>query len=70
MMPLTLSNVGETATIKAIGGKPEIKRHLENLGLVAGGSVSVVSILGKNLIVNVKETRIAISHDLAQKIMI
>ncbi len=70
MMPLTLCSVGETATIKAIGGKPEVKRHLENLGLVAGGSIRVVSVLGKNLIVSVKETRIAISRDLAQKIMI
>lgn len=70
MMPLTLANIGEENTIKKIGGKPEVKLHLENLGFVVGGSVTVVNTLGGNVIVNVKESRIAISKEMAQKIMI
>lgn len=70
MMPLTLATVGESNLIKKIGGKPEVKKHLEHLGFVAGGSVTIVHTLGGNLIVNVKEARIAISQELAQKIMI
>ena len=53
-----------------IGGKPEVKKHLENLGFVVGGHVKIISKLGGNVIVNVKETRVAISNELAQKIMI
>lgn len=70
MMPLTLANSGENYVIIRIGGNPEVKRHLENLGFVAGGNVSVVNIVDGNLIVNVKETRVAISREMAQKIMI
>lgn len=70
MMPLTLAALGESNIIKKIGGKPEVKKHLENLGFVAGGSVTIVNALGGNLIVNVKEARVAISHEMAQKIMI
>ena len=70
MMPLTLANIGEVNTIKKIGGKPEVKKHLENLGFVAGGDVTIVSTMGGNIIVNVKEARIAISKEMAQKIMI
>ena len=70
MMPLTLSTVGETNTIRKIGGSPEVRAHLENLGFVIGGNVSVVSAMGGNLIVNVKETRVAISKEMAAKIMI
>lgn len=70
MMPLTLANIGEENTIKKIGGKPEVKKHLENLGFVAGGSVTVINTLGGNVIVNVKESRIAISKEMAQKIMV
>ncbi len=70
MMPLTLANSGEEYVIIKIGGNPEVKRHLENLGFVAGGSVSVVNVVDGNLIVNVKETRVAISREMAQKIMI
>ena len=70
MMPLSLANVGETNIIKKIGGKPEIKKHLENLGFVVGGAVQIVSTLGGNVIVNVKEARVAISREMAQKIMI
>ena len=70
MTPLTLANVGEENIIKKVGGKPEVKKHLENLGFVAGGNVTVVTMLGGNVIVNVKETRVAISKEMAQKIMI
>ncbi len=70
MMPLTLANSDEEYVIIKIGGNPEVKRHLENLGFVAGGSVSVVNVVDGNLIVNVKETRVAISREMAQKIMI
>lgn len=70
MMPLTLANIGEENTIKKIGGKPEVKKHLESLGFVAGGSVTIINILGGNVIVNVKDTRVAISREMARKIMV
>lgn len=70
MMPLTLAVVGEGNIIKRIGGKPEVKKHLENLGFVVGGSVTVITTIGGNVIVNVKEARVAISREMAQKIMV
>ena len=70
MMPLTFAAVGEEAIIKKIGGKPEVRKHLEDLGFVAGGSVRVLNTIGGNVIVNVKQSRIAISREMAQKIMI
>lgn len=70
MMPLSLANIGDENIIKRIGGKPEVKKHLENLGFVVGGSVSVISSMGGDIIVNVKEARVAISREMAQKIMI
>ena len=70
MMPLTLAETGEENIIKKIGGRQEVKNHLESLGFVAGGTVTVVNIIGGNVIVNVKESRIAISKEMAQKIMI
>jgi ferrous iron transport protein A len=70
MMPLTYANAGEQNIIKRIGGKPEVKKHLENLGFVVGGSVSVITQTGGNVIVNVKEARVAISSEMAQKIMV
>ena len=70
MMPLTFAAVGEENTIVKIGGKPEVKKHLENLGFVVGGTVKVINKLGGNVIVNVKEARIAISEEMAQKIMV
>lgn len=69
-MPLTLANIGEENTIKRIGGKPEVKKHLENLGFVVGGNVTVITTMGGNVIVNVKEARIAISQKMAQKVMV
>ena len=70
MMPLTLADDGEENIIKRIGGNAEVKRHLEDLGFVVGGSVKVISRLGGNIIVNVKDTRVAINRQTAQKIMI
>ena len=70
MMPLTFAAIGEENIIRRVGGKPEIKKHLEDLGFVAGGSVRIVAMMGGNVIVNVKEARVAISKEMAQKIMI
>ena len=70
MMPLTLAAVGEENIIRKIGGKPEVRAHLENLGFVAGGIVTVISTIGGNLIVSVKDSRIAISRKMANKIMV
>lgn len=70
MMPLTLAQAGEENIIRKIGGKPEVKAHLENLGFVTGGAVTIINIMGGNVIVNVKGSRIAISKEMAQKIMI
>lgn len=70
MMPLSLANIGESNIIKKINGKPEVKKHLENLGFVIGSNIMIINNLGGNLIVNVKETRVAISKEMAQKIMI
>lgn len=70
MMPLILAATGETNTIRKVSGNPEVKKHLEDLGFVAGGQVTVVSAIGGNLIVNVKESRIAISREMAGKIMV
>lgn len=69
-MPLTFVNTGEENIIRRIGGNPEIKAHLENLGFVPGGSVTVISTISGNLIVNVKESRVAISKEMANKIMV
>ena len=70
MMPLMLAQIGEENIIRKIGGSPEIKQPLENLGFVVGGTVTVVNALGGNVIVNVKESRVAISEEMAKKIMI
>ena len=70
MMPLTLAEIGEENRIKKIGGRQEVKAHLENLGFVVGGAVTVINTIGGNVIVNVKESRIAGSREMAQKIMI
>ena len=70
MMPLTLANAGEENTILKVGGSDEVKKHLEDLGFVAGGTVSIVSSLGGNVIVKVKEARVAISEEMARKIMV
>lgn len=70
MLPLTLADTGKENIIKKIGGSPEVKKHLENLGFVVGGGVTIVNRIGENVIVKVKEARIAVSREMAQKIMI
>ena len=69
-MPLSLSPLGEIQTVKRVGGSDQVRAHLENLGFVSGSAVTVVSSLGGNLIVHVKDSRIAISRDLANRIMV
>jgi len=70
MMPLIFAPVGEENIIKKIGGKQELKAHMETLGFVVGGAVTIVCAMGGNVIVNVKDSRIAISREMAQKIMV
>ena len=70
MMPLIYANEGETQIIKRIGGTPEVKKHLEDMGFNVGTEVSVINSLGENLIVKVKESRVAVSDELARKIMV
>ena len=70
MLPLTMANPGEPVTIKKIGGKAEMKKFLETLGFVVGGVVTVVSEISGNMIVNVKDSRVAIGKDMANKIMV
>lgn len=68
-MPLTMISSGEQAVILKVGGKEETRRFLENLGFVTGGTVTVISMMNGNLIVNVKDSRVAIGKDMAGKIM-
>ncbi|MBQ7061103.1 MAG: ferrous iron transport protein A [Clostridia bacterium] len=70
MMPLNFAKVGEPQIIRRIGGSPEVKKHLEDLGFNVGSEVSIVSTLGGNLIVKVRESRIAVSGELARRIMV
>lgn len=69
-MPLTMAKIGEINSIKKVGGQSETKKFLENLGFVQGALVTVVSSVGGNLIVNIKDSRIAIDNSMAKKIMI
>ena len=70
MMPLTLANAGEENTILRVGGSAEVKKHLADLGFVAGAAVNVVASLSGNVIVKVKESRVAISEEMARRILI
>lgn len=70
MMPLSMVREGQLNTIKKVGGKEETRRFLENLGFVVGGNVTVVSEINGNMIVNVKDSRVAIGKDMANKIMV
>lgn len=70
MLPLTMASQGEPMTIKKIGGKQETKKFLETVGFVVGGTVTVVSEINGNMIVNVKDSRVAIGKDMANKIMV
>ena len=69
-MPLTMASIGETNTIRKVGGNEETKRFLENLGFVAGAEITVVSAIGGNVIVNIKDSRVAINQDMAIHIIV
>lgn len=69
-MPLLFASIGEEYIIKRIGGKPEVKKHLADIGFVPGGAITVISRNEDNLIVRVKESRIAINGEMAQRIMV
>lgn len=70
MMPLTMARAGENALIRKVGGKEEVRLHLENMGFVPGAKVTIISTISGNVIVNIKESRVAISREMANKIMI
>ena len=70
MIPLCLAEKGEPQIIRKIGGSPEVRQHLETLGFNVGGEVLIVNTLGENIIVKVKESRVAVSDELARKIMV
>ncbi len=70
MMPLTFVRPGEKSKIQKIGGKEEIRKFLETLGFIVGGNVTVVNQMNGNVIVNVRESRVAISKEMAEKIMV
>ena len=69
-MPLSMVRKGEQNVIKKVGGKEDTRRFLENLGFVAGGAITVVSEIGGNVIVSIKDSRVAIGKDMANKIMV
>lgn len=70
MIPIRFADIGKECVIKKIGGSPEVKKHLENLGFTVGGDATVISALGGNIIVKVKESRVAIDSDMANKILV
>lgn len=70
MIPLSFANKGEVNRVVRIGGKDEVRRHLSNLGLVEGSEVVVVSELAGNLIISVKDSRVAIGKDMATRIVV
>jgi ferrous iron transport protein A len=70
MMPLSYATPGEESVIRKVSGSPDIKKHLENLGFVVGGSVTVITATNGNVIVKVKEARVAINDEMARRIMI
>ena len=70
MMPLAMADTGDENIIRRVGGSPEMKKHLEDLGFTVGSAVTVMNTIGGNLIVKVKESRVAISREMAAKIMV
>ncbi len=70
MMPLLLADVDKEYTIQKVGGSAEVKKHLENLGFCAGGKITVVNSINGNMIVKVKDARVAINDEMARRIMI
>ena len=69
-MPLTFAREGEPASVKKVGGREDVRQFLENLGFVTGANVTVISAIGGNLIVNIKDSRIAIGKEMASRIMV
>ena len=69
MMPLTMADSGEEMMIRKVGGNPDTRKFLESLGFVVGGMVTIINEIGGNVIVNVKESRVAVSKEMAMKIM-
>ena len=70
MIPLVMADAGEENIIRRVGGSPEMKKHLEDMGFTVGGAVTVMNTIGGNLIVKVKESRVAISKEMAARIMV
>lgn len=70
MMPLTMMNIGEVTTIRKVGGGEETRRFLENLGFISGTQITVLSAIGGNVIVNIKDSRVAINEDMARHILV
>ncbi|MCI8727333.1 MAG: ferrous iron transport protein A [Hungatella sp.] len=70
MMPLSMVNAGEPSVVRKVGGKEETRRFLENLGFVNGAQVTIVSAANGNMIINVKDSRVAIGKDMANRIMV
>lgn len=70
MIPISFADIGKECVIKKIGGSPDVKKHLENLGFAVGGNATVISTLGGNVIVKVKESRVAIDSGMANKILV
>lgn len=70
MIPIRFADIGKECVIKKIGGSPEVKKHLENLGFAVGGNATVISTLGGNVIIKVKESRVAIDSNMANRILI
>lgn len=70
MLPLALADIGSSNIIRKIGGSSDVKKHLEDMGFVIGGTVTVINVIGGNVIVNVKDSRVAVSREMAQRIMV
>lgn len=70
MMPIVVADCGEELIVKRVGGSPEVKLHLENLGIVPGGLVTLINVNDGNVILKVKESRLALNKDMAMKIMV
>ncbi len=70
MIPLVMANPGEELIIKKIGGNEAVKRHLENLGFNVGGTITIINSLAGNLIIKVKESRVALNEEMARRIMV
>ena len=70
MLPLSLADPGEEVVVRRVGGSPEVKKHLENLGFTAGSTATVITSLNGNVIIKVRESRVAISDEMARKIMV